>query len=218
MLYNASVAVGRFIFGCTMRLHLIRADVPERQPGGYVLALTHLGNLDPFCSSVLVRRPIRWMARREFFRYRPCAWFLRKVGAFAVNRQGVPVSAIRHAIRVARQGQVVGICPEGGRTRGRSAAFRGGRIKRGVCSVAIRSGVPVVPCVMLGTPQLNRVGPWLPAKRARLWVAYGEPLNPPAGKSTRATRDALRDQLSAAYVRLYDELRDRFHLEDAAVG
>ena len=213
--YSAGVAVGRMIFGCTMRLHLIRPDVPERQ-GGYVLALTHLGHLDPFCSSVLVRRPIRWMARREFFRRRPVAWFLRRVGAFSVNRQGVPVSAIRQAITIARQGQVVGICPEGGRTGGDSAAVRGGQIKRGVCSVAIRSGVPVVPCVMLGTSQLNRVGPWLPAKRARLWVAYGEPLNPPAAKSTRATRDALRDQLAEAYIRLYGELRERFELADGA--
>src|SRR2546428_11741119 len=114
-LYKAGVVVGRLVFGCTMRLHLIRADVPERQQGGYVLALTHLGNLDPFCSSVLVRRPIRWMARREFFRRRPVAWFLRGVGAFSVNREGVPVSAIRHAITIARQGQVLGICPEGGR-------------------------------------------------------------------------------------------------------
>jgi 1-acyl-sn-glycerol-3-phosphate acyltransferase len=217
-LYKSFVAIGRFAFGCTMRLHQIRPDVPERQCGGYVLALTHLGNIDPFCSSVLVRRPIRWMARREFFRYRPCAWLLRRVGAFSVDRQGIPVSAIRHAIRMAQDGHVVGICPEGGRTRGPSAAFRGGQIKRGVCSVAIRSGVPVVPCVMLGTPQLNRVAPWIPPKRARLWVAYGEPLSPPTGKSTRQARDQLRDQLSAAYVKLYDELRACYGLEDAAVG
>jgi 1-acyl-sn-glycerol-3-phosphate acyltransferase len=158
------------------------------------------------------------MTRREYFAYRGFGWFLRRVGAFAVNRHGVPVSAIRQAISIARQGHVVGICPEGGQAQGRDSAFRGGRIKRGVCSVAIRSGVPVVPCVMLGTPQLNRVGPWLPAKRARLWVAYGEPLAPPpGGKSTRATRDALRDQLAAAYVELYDELRERFGLQDAAV-
>ena len=216
LLYNAARLFGWCVFGCTMRLHLIRPEVPERD-GGYVLALTHLGNLDPFCLSVLVRRPIRWMARREFFRFRSTAWLLRRVGAFSVNRQGIPVSAIRQAIAIARQGEVVGICPEGGRTTGSDAAVRGGQIKRGVCSVAIRSGVPVVPCVMLGTPELNRIGPWLPAKRARLWVAYGEPLAPPSGKSTRATRDVLRDQISAAYVRLYDELRDRFGVEDAAV-
>jgi 1-acyl-sn-glycerol-3-phosphate acyltransferase len=133
-----------------------------------------------------------------------------------VNRQGIPVSAIRRAIEHARKGEVVGICPEGGRVMGRDAAFRGGRIKKGFCSVAIRSGVPVVPCVMLGTPELNRLKPWLPAKRARLWVAYGDPLEPPQ-KSTRATREALRQQLSAAYVKLYHEMCTQFGVQDAAV-
>jgi 1-acyl-sn-glycerol-3-phosphate acyltransferase len=217
MFYTAFVCLGRFVFGITMRLHLIRPDVPEQQEGGYVLALTHLGNIDPFCSSVLVRRPIRWMARREFFRFRPLAWLLHRCGAFSVNRHGVPVSSIRRAIDIARQGQVVGICPEGGRRLGPESAVRGGVIKKGVCSVAIRSGVPVVPCVMLGTPQLNQIGPWIPAKRATLWVAYGEPVIPPAGKSTRATREALRAQLSNAYVRLYEELRSHFSLDDPAL-
>jgi 1-acyl-sn-glycerol-3-phosphate acyltransferase len=180
------------------------------------LALTHLGNLDPFCSSVIVRRPIRWMARKEFFANRLAGWTLRRLGAFSVNRQGIPVSAIRRAIEHARQGEVVGICPEGGRAMGRDAAFRGGRIRKGFCSVAIRSGVPIVPCVMLGTPQLNRLRPWLPFKRATLWVAYGDPLQPPP-KSTRATREVLREQLSAAYVKLYDEMCAHFGVQDATI-
>src|SRR5262249_10648684 len=118
---------------------------------------------------------------------------------------------------IARGGEVVGICPEGGRKLGPEAAVRGGLIKKGVCSVAIRSGVPVVPCVMLGTSDLNQIGPWLPAKRARLWVAYGQPLEPPPGKSTRAKREALRTQLSDAYVRLYQELRSHYCVDDATV-
>src|SRR2546421_4953364 len=96
-LYNASVAGGRFIFTCPMRLHLIRPDVPRRD-GGYVIALTHLGNLAPFCSSILIERPIRWMTRCEYFHRRVSAWLLRRLGAFSVNRQGIPVSSIRHAI------------------------------------------------------------------------------------------------------------------------
>lgn len=214
--YRSFVAFGKVAFFVCVRLYLIRPEISHRK-GAYILALTHLGNLDPFCSSVLVPRHIRWMAREEFFRFKPFAWLLNKTGAFSVNRQGVPVSAIRRAIDLAKSGNVVGICPEGGRAMGKAAAFRGGVIKQGVCSVAIRSGVPVVPCVMLGTPEMNRVVPWLPAKRATLWVAYGEPLTPPQGRSTRAKRDQLREQISAAYVSLYEELRQQFQLEDAAV-
>jgi 1-acyl-sn-glycerol-3-phosphate acyltransferase len=128
------------------------------------------------------------------------------------------VSAIRRAIALTKGGHVVGICPEGGRTMGRDAAYRGGRIKQGVCSVAIRAQKPVVPCVMLGTAELTRVGPWLPFKRATLYVAYGPPLDPPAGKSNRARREILRRQLSDAYQRLYGELCSRFNLEDGAMA
>src|SRR5262249_26268294 len=85
--YTAFVSLGRFIFPRTMRLHVIRGDVPDQQQGGYVLALTHIGNIDPICSCVIVKRQIRWMTRREFFRIRPIAWLLYRVGAFSVNRQ-----------------------------------------------------------------------------------------------------------------------------------
>jgi 1-acyl-sn-glycerol-3-phosphate acyltransferase len=214
--YSLVTAMGRGIFFCTVNKRMLRPDIAER-PGGYILALTHLGNLDPFCSCVLVRRQIRWMARKEFFRYRLTAWVLPLLGAFSVNRQGIPVSSIRRAIVHAKQGEVVGICPEGGRAMGTEAAFRGGKIKKGVCSVAIRSGVPVVPCVMLGTPDLNRVKPWLPVRRAKIWVGYGDPMTPPEGKSTRAKREAFRTQLSAAYVKLYNEMCAQFGLSDAAV-
>jgi 1-acyl-sn-glycerol-3-phosphate acyltransferase len=214
--YSASVATGRFIFWQTMRLHLIRPEVTDRE-GGYILALTHLGNLDPFCSCVLQRRPIWWMARKEFFQFPLCRWYLKRVGAFSVNRQGIPVSSVRRAIALAREGKVVGICPEGGVKRSREAAFRGGEIKKGVCSVAIRSGASVIPCVMLGTPELNRVRPWLPFKNAKLWVAYGEPVPPPHAPSNRAKRELLCGQLSRAYVSLYAELCQQFGLDDAAV-
>jgi 1-acyl-sn-glycerol-3-phosphate acyltransferase len=69
---------------------------------------------------------------------------------------------------------------------------------------------------MLGTDKLNAVGPWLPFKRAHIWVAYGEPIHPPAGaRSNRATRAAMAAEVSAAYVRLYAELLRRYGLSDA---
>jgi 1-acyl-sn-glycerol-3-phosphate acyltransferase len=217
LLYRISCLAGRFAFFCTMRAHVINARQAERK-GGYILALTHLSHLDPMCASVLSQRRIDWMTRKEFFRYRAVGRYLRACNAFLVNRQGIPVSSIRTAIERARRGRAIGICPEGGVTQGRAAAIRGGRIKRGCCSVALRSGMPIVPCVMLGTDKLNRVGPWLPFKRAEIWVAYGPPIYPPAGtKSTRANRDALSATLVAAFGQLYAELREKYGICDSMV-
>jgi 1-acyl-sn-glycerol-3-phosphate acyltransferase len=214
-LYAPAVAVCRFIQLCTIRLYAVRPSIPE-QPGGYVLALTHLGHLDPFLSAVFIRRRVVWMTRKEFFSHPLAAWALRRTGAFSVNRQGIPVNSVRHAIHQARAGRAVGICPEGGVKRGGDLVIHGGPLKRGACSIAIRAGVPIVPCVMLGTPQLNEVGPWLPFKRARVWLAYGRPITPPAAPSDRAKRAALAEQLRQAYAELYAELRDRFDIPDEA--
>src|SRR5258706_7122027 len=217
LLYRISRLAGRFAFLCTMRAHVVNAQVAERE-GGYILAVTHLSHLEPMCASVLSQRRIDWMTRKEFFKYRPITAYLRACNAFLVNRQGIPVSTIRTAIERARRGRAVGICPEGGVTQGPAAAIRGGAIRRGCCSVALRSGVPIVPCVMLGTDKLNRVGPWLPFKPADIWVAYRAPIYPPAGvKSTRASREALATALVAAFGQLYAELREHYGISDSSV-
>src|SRR4051812_19210353 len=135
-MYHAGKTIGRFIFIVTMNTHVINARIPDRQ-GGYLLALTHLSHVEPFCASVLMPRRIDWMARKEFYRYRVFAWLLHSVEAFIVNRQGIPVSAIRAAIARIRAGRVVGICPEGGVVVGKDAAIRGGTIKRGICSISL---------------------------------------------------------------------------------
>lgn len=214
--YRLVLLGARFTFLCTIRRHLLRPELAERS-GGYVLALTHLGHIDPFCSCVFIQRPIRWMTRKEFFQFRITRWLLPKLGAFCVNRQGIPVAAIRRSIELAKAGEIVGICPEGGRVYGKDCVFRGGRIKQGVCSVAIRAGVSIVPCVMLGTPEMNAVKPWLPFKHGTIWTAYGEPIFPPPGPSNRAKRHALRAQLCAAYTKLYHEALNHFGLKDADI-
>jgi 1-acyl-sn-glycerol-3-phosphate acyltransferase len=66
---------------------------------------------------------------------------------------------------------------------------------------------------MLGTEKLNAIGPWLPMLQAKIWVAYGRPIYPPAGvKSTRASRRELSERLAIAYRELYGRLCSQFGL------
>ena len=216
-LYRLGHHFGRFTFFCTMRTAVSNAEV-VRRPGGWILAVTHLSHLEPVCASILQDRPVDWITRKEFFRFDLAARALRAMKAIKVNRQGISVSTIREGIARARAGRVVGICPEGGVTVGREAAIRGGPIKRGVCSIAIRAQVPVIPCVILGTHRLNVPGPWIPFRRAKIWVAYGEPIHPPAGvRSTRATRRALAERIVRSYQEVYAQLRERHGIADGDV-
>lgn len=200
-----------------MRVHVIRPQMAER-PGGYLIAMNHLSHLDPFLLSVLVSRPIDWMARVEFYKYRPIGWVLRAVNAFAVRRSGVPVSAIRTALARLEAGRVVGICPEGGVSQEAAACIRGGPIKKGVCLLSYRTGLPILPVVMLGTDRLNRVAPWLPAKRARLWVAFGDRvIEPQRDMDRRAARQVMAEQLKAEFARLFQELLETYRLDPTSV-
>jgi 1-acyl-sn-glycerol-3-phosphate acyltransferase len=186
--------------------------------GGYLLAPTHVSHVEPMILSALFDRPITWMARIEFFRVPILASMLRWANSFPVHRQGRPVRAIRTAIERARNGEIVGVFPEGGCRKGTDLAVRGGRIKQGICAIALRSGVPIVPCVVLGTHALNDIEPWLPGRYGQVWIAFGDPITPPTFPASRCARRRIRrelaGQLQREYVRTYHSLLTHASLRD----
>jgi 1-acyl-sn-glycerol-3-phosphate acyltransferase len=215
--YRLGYVGGRFVFFCTMRLHLIRPEMARRE-GPYLIACTHLSHLEPFLLGVLVPRQIDWITRIEFYRYHILAWMLRGLSAIEVRRFGVPVSTIRTAIKRLRMGRIVGICPEGGVANGNNSCIRGGPIKKGVCLISYRTGVPVLPVVIIGADKLNCVWPWLPAKRARLWVAFANRLIEPRRDLDRRTaRQVMADELEREYVKLFEELKQTLGVQEAWV-
>ncbi len=206
--------VGRWIWFATFdlkQLHRHRLDLP----GGYVVACTHLSHLEPFLLGLYYRRIINWITRIEFYKFGWMVWFLRRYGAIPVRRQGVSASGIRTAIARVNAGTVIAIAPEGGVATGPRSVCRGGPIKRGAALIACRTGKPVIPVVMLGTHVLQQVGPWLPFRRAKLWIAVGEPVYPPMGITPhKAVYAVMTDELSASFRKAYRELIDTFELDE----
>lgn len=155
------------------------------------------------------------MARIEFYRRKWTRLVLSAVHAFPVNRQGVPVSAIKTAIERLKAGEVVGVFPEGEIKAADESVLRGAPIKRGVCLLAALADCPVLPCVILGTDKLNEVDPWLPARRGRIWIACGEFIEPVRGPDKHAARAEMAVKIEAALVELYARLRREYGLEDS---
>ncbi|MEA3209631.1 MAG: 1-acyl-sn-glycerol-3-phosphate acyltransferase [Chthoniobacter sp.] len=216
MIYCLARTFMRVVFRMTLRVR--SSGLPAAaQPGGYLLACSHVSHLDPFCLSAVLPRKIGWMARIEFYRHPWSARLMRCFHAFPVNRQGVPVSAIREALGRLRAGEVVGVFPEGEIKTGPDSVLRGAAIKRGVCLLAQRSGRPVLPCIILGTEKLNALDPWLPFLRGRLWIACGKFIEPVSGPDRRAARAEMAAQLEAALRQLYTEMRAEFGLEDSVL-
>jgi len=214
--YRFGQFVGRSVFFMTMNVRTVRPEAAERE-GGYVLACTHLSHLDPICVGIIAQRKVDWMSRVEFFRRRIVAAYLWSVDAFPVNRFAVTARSIRTAIARAAAGRVVGIFPEGGVTIGDDSACRGGPIKRGACVVAQRAGVPIIPCVILGTHKLNQPLPWIPYRRGNLWVIFGKPVEARRDLPRRAARFEMAEALRQQFKALYEELRATHAVPDDEV-
>src|SRR5205823_10293342 len=89
-------------------------------------------------------------------------------GAFPVRRGQKDAAAIATAVRLAQEGNVVAMFPEGTRrTKGLVKRFEA-RPRSGAARIALEAGVPLVPVAVKGTDKLTRLG--------RLSVAYGAPV------------------------------------------
>jgi 1-acyl-sn-glycerol-3-phosphate acyltransferase len=142
-------------------------DLPKE--GGYVLACNHVSNFDPWAIGVPLwpRRFLRFMAKSELYWW-PLTLLLNRVGAFPVGRGQRDTVAIATAVRLAREGNVVAMFPEGTRrAKGLVKRFEA-RPRSGAARIALEAGVPLVPAAVKGTDRLTRLG--------RLSVAYGAPV------------------------------------------
>ena len=117
-----------------------RENVPK---GGFLLAANHTSMLDVVVLYGFLWRRIRFMAKKEIFRAKPGAWFFRKMGAFPVDRGGNDVGAIRTAIRLLKEGEVVCVFPEGTRHSGEDP--RNSAVFGGIGMMAYRAGATVLP-------------------------------------------------------------------------
>src|SRR5262249_18294406 len=106
----------------------------------------------------------------------------------------------------------VGLFPEGGIRDGSRSLLEGAPLRPGASTLAQIAGVPVLPCVILGTDRLYSKRQWLPFRRTPIWIAFGNPIShfPELQKSEARAR--IESELAAAFKNLYAELREKFRL------
>ena len=152
-------------------LYRLRAQGVEHLPeGGFVLAANHTSNFDPWPLGIplLPDRQLRFMAKAELFN--PVLTpILRAGGAFKVRRGEGDLDAMRTAVELVREGEIVVMFPEGTRRRKGLVKKHQARPHTGAARIALTGSVPLVPAAIGGTDRLLRLGP--------LRVAYGPPLD-----------------------------------------
>ena len=166
--YNAVAALTWPLLYGVFRLEATgRENLPE---GGFVLACNHLSSFDPWPLGMPLwpRTFLRFMAKSELYWF-PLSKLIDGAGAFPVHRGQHDTVAMETAVRLAREGNVVAMFPEGTRrTKGLVKKFEA-RPRTGAARIALEAGVPLVPAAIAGTDKLLRLG--------KLRVAYGSPVD-----------------------------------------
>ncbi len=148
--------------------------------GAAILASNHQSFCDSFFMPLMVPRRVTFLAKAEYFTTPGIkGWLSRKffagVGQVPIDRSGADASraALDTGVRVLNSGSLLGIYPEGTRSPD-GRLYRG---KTGVARMALEAGVPVIPCVMVNTAEIQPTGRRFPKLRPRPGVRFGKPLD-----------------------------------------
>jgi len=160
MFYEFCRGLLRGLFAVAYRLETSGGEnIPKE--GGVLLCSNHISVLDPITVGIRINRKIKFMAKAELFKVPVLGPVITKLGAFPVKRGGVSKESIKTSLTILRNGEMMGIFPEGTRHSDSGAA------KKGAATFALRSGAAVVPAAIVGDYKLFR----------KMRVIYGAPLD-----------------------------------------
>lgn len=142
-----------FLFAPLARL-LLSARIVGREnipaEGGCVVCANHIAFADPIVLSAVFprKRMPKYLAKAELFRIPILSSVIRAFGAIPLDRSGSDLRAVRRAIAVAKEGEVLTLFPQGTRQKGKNPADT--PIKSGVAMIAAHAGVPILPvCIRM---------------------------------------------------------------------
>lgn len=194
---KALYAVGRVvctpIFKAMYRFKVInKNNIPK--DGAYIIASNHLGYSDPVVLGLGQKRRLFFMAKSELFRNRFFSWLIRSLGAFPVERGAGDGAAIKTGEDLIKEGEVMTIFIEGGRSRTGELM----RPRSGCALVAQQMQVPVIPAC------ITNVGRNPKSKFCKKVIHFGEPLTP---QMLGLTEDGGRKEIRPATNMIMDEIR-----------
>ncbi len=184
----------------------VRVEHRDRIPpaGGAIVAANHISFFDSVVLLQSIPRRAFFLGKAEYMQ----SWTTRRLfpamGLIPIEREQArkAVAALEVAVGVLQRGDVLGIYPEG--TRSRDGMLHRGHT--GVAQLALMSGAPIVPVGLVGTEHIQPVGARVPRPFRRATIRFGQPLDPAAyGGSARRRRQMMTDDLMEAIRRLTNQ-------------
>ena len=198
---NILDAVARAV---TRILFRVDAQGLEKIPmeGPLILVCNHVTSFEiPPLRVILHSRAARTLAKAEAWDNKLMGWLLDQWESIPIKRGESDVAALRTSLRVLKGGGILGIMPEGTR----SGDGRLGRGNPGITTIALKSGVPIVPMAFWGVEKTKANIKKL--RRTDFHFRVGDPftLKPPDGKPTREDRQRMADDVMRQIAGLMPE-------------
>jgi len=147
--------------------------------GAAILASNHLSFSDSIFLPLMLRRPVVFLAKSEYFTGKGLKgaltrWFFKSTGQLPIDRSGGKASeaSLNTGLGVLSEGNLLGIYPEGTRSPD-GRLYRG---RTGIARMVLEAKVPVIPVAMIDTEKVQPIGQKLPKIR-RVGIVIGAPLD-----------------------------------------
>ncbi len=143
-------------------------NVPESGP--FILVTNHTSRLDTvFLMLSTTRKDTIAMVGDSYQKNPFFKWLLNGIGVIWVNRESYDFAAFRAAAEYLNKGWIVGVAPEG--TRSRTGKLKPG--KPGAALLAKKAGVVLVPAAVLGADEMT--SRLLSLKKMDVHIRFGAP-------------------------------------------
>lgn len=185
----------------------VKADLSALEPGKtYVFMVNHQSQFDILLLFALLHgHRVRFVAKQELFSIPFLGWAMGRTGHIPINR-GNSLSAMKsldRAAEKARSGLSIIVFPEG--TRAPEEPENLQDFKIGGMILALKTGLPVVPLVTVGTARLLPKGSLL--FRPGVITVRALPPIETAGRYTLKQRETFKDDLYRLMNEAYREMR-----------
>jgi 1-acyl-sn-glycerol-3-phosphate acyltransferase len=181
-LYHVIRAIINYLLGLIMRREYIGLEnFPDEPP--YILVTNHLAIIDTPLLLTVCPHTIRGLVAAKHKRNPLYGLLVTIMRGIWVRRGDVDRQALREALNVLENGDVLGIAPEGTRARETHALQKG---KTGAVYLATRADVPIVPVGLIGTERIKHDLPRL--RRAHVQVIVGKPFRLPESGRVRGQK------------------------------
>jgi len=149
-------------------------SIPAVPGEGAVLIANHRSSVDPFFIHLAAKRRVRWMVAREYCEHPMFGWFLKQTGAIPTRRGGIDNAAVRQAVNLLRDGEWIGILPEGRINLTERFMLP---VRPGAALVARKAKVPLIPIYIDGAPFAGQpASPFIMS--AKVGFTFGNRIDP----------------------------------------